>query len=124
VLSLSISLSIGQFAVSDRRSFPRGRLPASLDFTKNGSGHPHEPNDTSNDAIGDLAFAGVVREPQAKAAVDNAKGDHNAAEPEMRIGGSLPTLILLEEAMVDESGDWLEEEKDEDYYADDWMVVR
>lgn len=123
VLSLSVVLSIWHLAVSDRRNFLRGCLPASLDFTKNGSGHPHEPNDTGNDAIGDLAFVGVVREPQAKATVDNAEGDQNAAEPEMCIGGSLASLVLLEEAVVDEAGDWLEEEKDEDDYADDWMVV-
>lgn len=42
----------------------------------------------------------------------------------MRIRRSLPTLIFLVKAVVDEARDGLEEEKDEHDDADDWMVVR
>lgn len=75
---------------------------ASPNFTKKSCGHPHEPDDTSHDTIGDLAFACVVRQSQTKATVDNAKGDHDAAKPEMRIRSSLSTLIPLEESVVNE----------------------
>lgn len=121
--TLGIVIPIWSLAVTSRRNFFSGRLPASLDFTENGSGHPHKPDDTSNYSIGDLAFAGVVREPQAKAPVDDAKGNQGAAKPEMRIGRSLASLMLLEEMVVDEARDWLEEEKGENDNADNWMVV-
>jgi len=41
----------------------------------------------------------------------------------MGVGCSATLAVFLEAEVVDDSQNWLEEQEDENDYADDWMVV-
>lgn len=109
--------------VSASRNLFCRSFSSSSNFTKNCRSHPDEPDNAGHYAVGDLAGAGVVGEPQAKTTIDDPESNDDATQPEMGIRSCLATLMLLEESVVDEARDGLEEEEAEDDNTDDRVVV-
>lgn len=88
--------------------------------------NPRQPHEAGNHAVRNHAGSRTqihgAGEFHAQPAVDDAKRDDDAAEPEMPVGPEGAGLVLFEEGMMQEAEDGLEEEAYEDYDADDGMV--
>lgn len=63
--------------------------PSLLDLPIHSSCHPNQPDHTSHDAIHNLTSSGVgligAGQHEAKTAINDGKGDDNAAEPDMDV---------------------------------------
>lgn len=76
-----------------------------------------------DDTIDDWSVRRIVRELESEAAVDDTKCDNDSAKPDMAVGESGSCLELLEVGMMEETEDWLDEEQDEENYANDRMGI-
>jgi len=80
-----------------------------LDLAVHSSGHPDEPDQACDDAVGDFAAAGVVGELETETAVDDADGDDDAAEPDVGVGPGGAAAVVLEGDVVDVAEEGLED---------------
>jgi len=106
-------------------TLPIRRLPVlpPANLANDDARHIRQPHDAGDDAVRNLARARVARQLQAQAAVDDAQRDDAAAQPDVRVGPEDAAFVGLEEVVVQEAQDGLEEEEDEEDYADYWVVV-
>lgn len=65
----------------------------------------------------------LVCELEAKPSINHSKCYDNASKPKMSIRPEGTALVLLEEAVVDISKEWLEEDEDEQHNTNDGMSV-
>ena len=98
-----------------------------LSLTINARRDPREPNMYSNDGVG---YASALRAHmhrvsplETQPAIDDTKGDRNAAEPDVHVRPESTALVLLEQQVVDKTEERLQEHENEDHDTNDGMVM-
>ena len=101
-LRIGWALRIGHLRVS---LLSLARKSGLLNLPIHSRSHPNKPDQACNDTVCDFAAAGVVRELEAEAAVDDADGDDDATEPDVRVRPGSATTVALECDVVDVAED-------------------
>jgi hypothetical protein len=106
---------------NDACLFGRHGVRAAL-LSNNDADHVGEPDNTSHDAICNLARGSVVGKHETEATIDHAQGDDSPTKPKMgvRCEGSL--ALLLEALVVEETENGLEKDENEQDNSDDGMI--
>ena len=98
-------------------------LPRSIDARRD----PREPSMYSNDSVGDAsaprAHMHRVSPLETQSAINDTKGNRNAAEPDVHVRPESTALVLLVQQVVDKTEKWLQEHENEDHDANDGMIM-